>query len=30
VHVMGKRLLKQVLDQVRQWINRLSTNIGIW
>lgn len=30
VHVMGKRLLKQVLDQVKQWINRLSTNIGIW
>ncbi len=30
VYVMGKRLLKQVLDQVRQWINRLSTNIGIW
>jgi len=30
IYVMGKRLLKQVLDQVRQWINRLSTNIGIW
>ena len=30
VYVMVKRLLKQVLDQVRQWINRLSTNIGIW
>jgi uncharacterized membrane protein len=29
-HIMGKRLLKQVLDQVRQWINRLSTNVGIW
>lgn len=30
VNIMGKRLLKQVLDQVRQWINRLSTNVGIW
>ena len=30
VYVMGKRLLKQVLDQVKQWINRLSTNVGIW
>ena len=30
IYIMGKRLLKQVLDQVRQWINRLSTNLGIW
>jgi uncharacterized membrane protein len=30
IYIMGKRLLKQVLDQVRQWINRLSTNVGIW
>jgi len=30
VNIMGKRLLKQILDQVRQWINRLSTNVGIW
>ena len=30
IYIMGKRLLKQVLDQVRQWINLLSTNLGIW
>lgn len=30
LYIMGKRLFKQVLDQVRQWINLLSTNIGIW
>ncbi len=30
VHIMGNRWLKQVIDQVRQWINRLSTNVGIW
>ncbi len=30
IYIMGKRLLKQVLDQFRQWINRLSTNVGIW
>ena len=30
IYIMGKRLLKQVLDQVRQWVNRLSTNVGIW
>ncbi len=30
LYIMGKRLFKQVLDQVRQWINRLSTNVGIW
>lgn len=30
VHVMSKRVLKQFLNHVRQWINRLSTNVGIW
>lgn len=30
IPIMGKRVLKQSLDQVRQWINRLSINIGIW
>lgn len=29
LYIMGKRVLKQFLEQVRQWINRLSINIGI-
>lgn len=29
LNIMGKRVLKQFLEQVRQWINRLSINIGI-
>lgn len=30
IYIMGKRLFKQVIDQFRQWINLLSTNVGIW
>lgn len=30
VHIMGKRTSKQIITQIKGWLNQLSINIGIW
>jgi hypothetical protein len=30
IHVMGKRFMKQIFNQLRVWFNLFPTNTGIW